>query len=183
MSDDHPCSPANEGGEGAQAPSFFIWSSSPRGRADAPLREDRGHPPRLANHCSRGTPDATFLPTVGPLIFCDATSPDIEAALKPANGGKMSEYPGLPHEGQDPSPHMSGQLPPTTLPRGQKRSLTAAFSSGSGTLRTAVACRSCRERKTRCSGHQPRCNYCSRAGVPCEYLPGVVSAPSGPPPT
>ncbi|KAH7362363.1 hypothetical protein B0T11DRAFT_280685 [Plectosphaerella cucumerina] len=95
----------------------------------------------------------------------------------------MSEYPGLPHEGQDPSPHMSGQLPPTTVPRGQKRSLTAAFSSGSGTLRTAVACRSCRERKTRCSGHQPRCNYCSRAGVPCEYLPGVVSAPSGPPPT
>ncbi|KAF7554284.1 hypothetical protein G7Z17_g3003 [Cylindrodendrum hubeiense] len=42
-------------------------------------------------------------------------------------------------------------------------------------LRTAIACRACRERKTRCSGHQPTCAYCVKAGVPCEYAPNVLA--------
>ncbi|CAG9989293.1 unnamed protein product [Clonostachys byssicola] len=45
----------------------------------------------------------------------------------------------------------------------------------SSPLRTAIACRACRDRKTRCSGHQPTCTYCFKAGVPCEYGPSVVS--------
>ncbi|KAK7215987.1 hypothetical protein V2G26_003990 [Clonostachys chloroleuca] len=48
----------------------------------------------------------------------------------------------------------------------------------SSPLRTAIACRACRDRKTRCSGHQPTCTYCSKAGVPCEYGPSVVSTSS-----
>ncbi|CAH0047452.1 unnamed protein product [Clonostachys solani] len=44
----------------------------------------------------------------------------------------------------------------------------------SSPLRTAIACRACRDRKTRCSGHQPTCTYCFKAGVPCEYGPSVA---------
>uniref|UniRef100_A0A0B7KHX1 Zn(2)-C6 fungal-type domain-containing protein n=1 Tax=Bionectria ochroleuca TaxID=29856 RepID=A0A0B7KHX1_BIOOC len=48
----------------------------------------------------------------------------------------------------------------------------------SSPLRTAIACRACRDRKTRCSGHQPTCTYCFKAGVACEYGPSVVSTSS-----
>ncbi|VUC30083.1 unnamed protein product [Clonostachys rosea] len=48
----------------------------------------------------------------------------------------------------------------------------------SSPLRTAIACRACRDRKTRCSGHQPTCTYCFKAGVPCEYGSSVVSSSS-----
>ncbi|CAH0025637.1 unnamed protein product [Clonostachys rhizophaga] len=48
----------------------------------------------------------------------------------------------------------------------------------SSPLRTAIACRACRDRKTRCSGHQPTCTYCFKAGVSCEYGPSVVSTSS-----
>lgn len=69
-----------------------------------------------------------------------------------------------------------GESTPTTQqPRGQKRPLATT------TLRTAIACRACRDRKTRCSGGQPACAYCTKAGVPCEYIAGAVAAAPPPP--
>src|SRR3569833_87470 len=35
--------------------------------------------------------------------------------------------------------------------------------------RHAIACISCRKRKMRCDGTQPRCNACVVRSVPCEY--------------
>ncbi|KAL3496923.1 hypothetical protein BJX62DRAFT_232119 [Aspergillus germanicus] len=47
-------------------------------------------------------------------------------------------------------------------------------------LRTAIACRACRDRKTRCSGDQPACRYCVKAGLRCEYASAAVVAPVSP---
>jgi hypothetical protein len=57
-------------------------------------------------------------------------------------------------------------------PKRRKRALVT-----NATLRTAIACRACRERKTRCSGDQPGCRYCSKAGIQCEYTSGAVAIP------
>ncbi|KFA71308.1 hypothetical protein S40288_06711 [Stachybotrys chartarum IBT 40288] len=92
----------------------------------------------------------------------------------------MPVWPNRPHEqatsdGARPAtPQMayeSGETRPSQPPRGQKRPLAATA------LRTAVACRACRDRKTRCSGHQPTCRYCAKAGLVCEYNAGAVVAP------
>lgn len=56
-----------------------------------------------------------------------------------------------------------------------KRRRTRPLVTHPTTLRTAVACRACRERKTRCSGDQPVCKYCAKSGIECEYNTSAVA--------
>ena len=46
------------------------------------------------------------------------------------------------------------------------------MSSSSLGARTVTACKDCRSRKIKCSGHQPICDACRKSGHRCEYPPG-----------
>ncbi|KAH6970588.1 hypothetical protein BKA56DRAFT_678567 [Ilyonectria sp. MPI-CAGE-AT-0026] len=59
-----------------------------------------------------------------------------------------------------------------TQPPVQRHKRPRLDGDGSG-VRTAIACRACRERKTRCSGHQPACTYCLKTGLSCVYATTV----------
>ncbi|XMA16515.1 hypothetical protein WAI453_009306 [Rhynchosporium graminicola] len=65
------------------------------------------------------------------------------------------------------------------LPRHRQSQLRRSEGEHLGVLRTAKACGTCRDRKTRCSGHQPTCDYCKRVGIECSYSQtGAVQLPS-----
>lgn len=68
-------------------------------------------------------------------------------------------------------PTMSNGNAPTQPPV-QRHKRPRLDGDGSG-VRTAIACRACRERKTRCSGHQPACTYCLKTGLLCVYATTV----------
>ena len=74
---------------------------------------------------------------------------------------------------QSQSSNSTGRIPP------RRQSRSRSTREHLGVLRTAKACGACRDRKTRCSGHQPTCDYCKRVGIECSYSQtGAVRLPS-----
>ncbi|KAI5918133.1 hypothetical protein F4810DRAFT_693435 [Camillea tinctor] len=75
----------------------------------------------------------------------------------------------------------SGQSPGLHTPT------DALTEAGTARIRTSAACDQCRDKKSKCSGHQPQCQRCAQRNLPCQYSmrrsrPAAPSQPCSPSP-
>ncbi|KAI1499936.1 hypothetical protein F5X99DRAFT_263539 [Biscogniauxia marginata] len=63
----------------------------------------------------------------------------------------------------------------------------ALTEAGTARIRTSAACDQCRDKKSKCSGHQPQCQRCAQRNLPCQYStrrsrPSATPQPCSPSP-
>ncbi|KAL2205670.1 hypothetical protein CC79DRAFT_1055464 [Sarocladium strictum] len=107
---------------------------------------------------------------------------DVMSSLSHAvrsNGQGPQDSGPIPRDPESEPEQLLSSPPTQDNPRPAKRRRMTTTT----TLRTAIACQTCRDRKTRCSGEQPTCKYCSRAGIACEYTSNTVTQPTIPLPS
>ncbi|PVH72061.1 hypothetical protein DL98DRAFT_577054 [Cadophora sp. DSE1049] len=80
------------------------------------------------------------------------------------------------HHFQQWPAHTTPQHQTQTQPQPQNAKRRRLESSNPGS-RVPIACAACRDRKTRCSGEQPSCSFCSKAGIDCVYSHSATVVP------
>ncbi|KAI1490206.1 hypothetical protein F5X96DRAFT_679247 [Biscogniauxia mediterranea] len=75
----------------------------------------------------------------------------------------------------------------TGQPTGLHTPTDALTEAGTARIRTSAACDQCRDKKSKCSGHQPQCQRCAQRNLPCQYSmrrsrPAAPSQPCSPSP-
>ncbi|KAH6716073.1 hypothetical protein BKA61DRAFT_733873 [Leptodontidium sp. MPI-SDFR-AT-0119] len=95
------------------------------------------------------------------------------ASARPASTGSYGQSQEWPAQAQAQT-----QAQPQPQPQNAKRRRFHDASNLSS--RVPIACAACRDRKTRCSGEQPSCSFCRKAGIDCFYSHSATIVPMVP---